>query len=170
MSYIVERDWFSSGLRCVAIALSAGHRCGYVGLPKSHPLFGVGHGEYSPALDALWTTAKEGPIGDRGIVPIFCAMLHEADEVQATPELVFDVHGSITYARCEAGYPVEHDDLWWYGFDCAHAGDAKDFDLMDNVDLIGFYCRFGNAGIVRDLAFVIAECEKLAAQLASMEA
>lgn len=169
MSYIVEQDWLSSGLRCVAIAGDSGHRCGYVGLPKSHPLYGVSYGAYSPALDALWATAKEGPVGDRGIIPIFCALLNEADEVQPTPELVFDVHGSITYASSEAGYPVEHDDLWWYGFDCAHAGDAKDFDLLKDEHLRDIHTEFGNEGVVRDLAFVVEECEKLAAQLASME-
>lgn len=169
MSYIVEKDWISSGLRCIAIAADSGHRCGYVGLPKSHPLYGVGYGAYHPALDALWGATKEGPIGDRGIIPILCAMFREADEVQPTPELVFDVHGSITYANGGDDYPIESD-LWWYGFDCAHADDANDLTLITDEHLRAIYAEFGNDGVVRDLAFVVAECEKLAAQLASMEA
>lgn len=37
----VEKDWTTaSGLRAVVIATSMGHRCGYVGVSKDHPLFG----------------------------------------------------------------------------------------------------------------------------------
>ena len=37
----VEKDWTTaSGLRAVVIAAQMGHRCGYVGVPKDHPLFG----------------------------------------------------------------------------------------------------------------------------------
>lgn len=169
MSYIVEKDWTSCGLRCVAIAGEAGHRCGYVGLPQGHPLYGVGYGEYSPALDAGWAAVCDSPIGDRGIIPMFIAMMSDNETIKPTPDIFFDVHGSITYAASEADYPVPHDGLWWYGFDCAHDTDAKDFALLTNERLRKVYTEFGNNGIVRDLAFVVAECEKLAAQLAKIK-
>jgi hypothetical protein len=45
------------------------------------------------------------------------------------------VHGGLTYA--ERGTAGMHDDPaeWWIGFDCAHAFDAADPDLMDDRSL-----------------------------------
>jgi hypothetical protein len=36
----VEKDFIVDGYRCVVIGGSMGHRCGYVGLPKEHSLYG----------------------------------------------------------------------------------------------------------------------------------
>jgi len=40
-SSFVEKDWECSGLRCVVLANvgGMGHRCGYVAVPPSHPLY-----------------------------------------------------------------------------------------------------------------------------------
>jgi hypothetical protein len=41
MSYTVEKDWITeSGLRAVVTMGHHGCRCGYVGVPKDHPLYG----------------------------------------------------------------------------------------------------------------------------------
>ena len=53
MSYKVERDWHHEGLRCVVVLADLGHRCGYVGVPKSHPLYGKGYTVHIPALNQL---------------------------------------------------------------------------------------------------------------------
>ena len=37
-----EREFEESGLQCCTRTMDVGHRCGYVALPKSHPLFGKG--------------------------------------------------------------------------------------------------------------------------------
>lgn len=37
--YIVEADFIHNGLRCVVVMTNMGHRCGYVGVTKDHPLF-----------------------------------------------------------------------------------------------------------------------------------
>lgn len=40
----VEKDWITaSGLRAVVIMTMMGHRCGYVGVDKSHALYGVSY-------------------------------------------------------------------------------------------------------------------------------
>ena len=39
MSCIIQSDFKSSGYRCVVLALDLGHRCGYVEIPKKHPLY-----------------------------------------------------------------------------------------------------------------------------------
>ena len=44
-------------------------------------------------------------------------------------EVDVDVHGGLTYAKachadvCHVPKPGEPDNVWWFGFDCAHAGD-----------------------------------------------
>lgn len=36
----IEMDFEHEGLRCLVVGLDIGHRCGYVGIDKSHQLFG----------------------------------------------------------------------------------------------------------------------------------
>ena len=37
---IVESEWTCEGYKCKVICIPYGHRCGYVGINKSHPLYG----------------------------------------------------------------------------------------------------------------------------------
>jgi hypothetical protein len=40
----IEKDWTTAaGLRAVVVATVMGHRCGYVGVPASHKLHGIGY-------------------------------------------------------------------------------------------------------------------------------
>jgi hypothetical protein len=63
-----------------------GHLCGYVGIPKIHPLFGK---HYDDAC--------------------------------------IQIHGGLTYADSDEDWGGG---LWWFGFDCAHAGDLSPKLLM----------------------------------------
>lgn len=38
--YIVEREFEHAGCKCVVTFGNMGHRCGYVGIPSTHPLHG----------------------------------------------------------------------------------------------------------------------------------
>lgn len=57
--YIVEREFEHAGYKCVVIFGSIGHRCGYVGIPKNHPLYGK---DYSGYLEI-----KKADVGDREV-------------------------------------------------------------------------------------------------------
>lgn len=81
----IEREWECAGLQCAVVqAREAQHRCGYVRVSPTHPLFGKGYDD---------------------------------------PNV--EVHGGLTFAELEPC--TEHSDGqgWWFGFDCAHAGDAS---------------------------------------------
>ena len=44
--YIVEREFEHAGYKCVVTFNVMGHRCGYVGIPKNHSLYGKEYSDY----------------------------------------------------------------------------------------------------------------------------
>ena len=57
---------------------------------------------------------------------------------------------------------ASEDDAWWFGFDCAHGGD-RSYMAMDSKYRMSF-----EGDVYRDFAYVRAECESLARQLAAV--
>lgn len=91
-------------------------------------------------------------------------------------EFDLDVHGGITFSDlcspngneaervCHVPGPGEPDHVWWFGFDCAHA-----FDYSPHL----FRSVRSNPNLpeeeYRNVAYVQAECAKLAQQLAAFK-
>lgn len=75
------------------------------------------------------------------------------------------VHGGVTYADacsgeiCHVAKPGEPDDVWWVGFDCAHAYDMTPSMLKYGTVVPGT--------TYRDQAYVTGETKRLAEQLAA---
>jgi hypothetical protein len=136
-----------------------GHRCGYVAIPRGHVLHGC---DYSDESDALTFPADEA-VGKRGVIPLLCG------GGKARPDVVFDVHGGITFAGGADDYPVANDGtLWWFGYDCGHAGDAPSDEHIAKrrAEYPDKPYMWGDRdGVHRSLAYCIAECESLAQQL-----
>lgn len=171
MAYTVEQDFISEeGLRCIGIAITdMGHRCGYVGVPKGHVLYGIKYSENLP--DAVSFVTEEilnnAEIGSRGAIPVFfSAFSGNSNRL----DVVIDVHGSLTYSGGGEGntYPVPDTDLWWFGFDCAHCDDGKDFSIMDELTqkqyAEGLRWNSGT-GTVRSKKYVESHLRLLARQL-----
>jgi hypothetical protein len=77
-----------------------------------------------------------------------------------------DVHGGVTYCgdmehvrKFHPDLPVEH---WWFGFDCAHAGDKLIYTPAAKAAGLGISFP---GDVLRDNAFVMRQCEYLARQL-----
>jgi hypothetical protein len=122
--YEVEFNEIFEGLRCVGILTFLGHRCGYVGVDKTHPFYNLNYYDKIPKeFLYLYEEAKEEPIGKRGIIDLFC---HDPENPKIG--LLFDVHGGITFSgSSEKGHPAETEEpLWFFGFDCNHYGDDED--------------------------------------------
>lgn len=159
--FTVVKDWTTAaGFRAVIIMGSLGHHCGYVAVPKEHPLFGK---DYGADCECLTFPADE-PAGKRGVFQLLC------NNGEARPEVVFDVHGSLTYSGGNEKYPVPASDVWWFGYDCGHCYDAPSDEYLEQQrakypDLASEYSRSG--GIFRDVDYNVAECESLAKQLIS---
>ncbi len=153
MSFDVERQWKTqAGYDAVCILIHGMHRCGYVGIPKEHPLYGKEYSEHCEVLAEPFKKMLESdePIGKRGMIPIFCSM---GKTDKASMDMFFNVHGSITYCGGADDYPIDNPDkLWFIGFDCGHCNDGQ---------LSG---RF-STGPIRSEQFVVDECESLAKQL-----
>lgn len=96
-----------------------------------------------------------------------------------------EVHGGLTYAdRCSG--PICHvpaagepDDVWWFGFDCAHAFDlapgmeARERELCKitgRLDIMERRLKLDRAlrDVYRDLPYVRHKIERLAEQLAAV--
>lgn len=125
-----------TGLACMIRRGPMGNWCGYVGVDETHPYHGRGY--------------------------------HEVEEV-------LEVHGGLTYAAacdgdedrgiCHVPGPGEPEPLWWFGFDCGHAGDLIPTMKDDFPESVG---PGGTPIIYRNQAFVTAEVESLALQLATV--
>lgn len=136
----------ATGLPCLAVRGHLGNWCGYVGVAEGHPLFGVGRNACPQQCGAAW-----------------CAH---------TPESLLDVHGGITYSDycqednqphgiCHIPEPGQPTHVYWFGFDCVHGGDLE-------PSMMKFIRSFRRGSTYRDLAYVQAECRRLAAQLAAL--
>lgn len=86
-----------------------------------------------------------------------------------------DVHGGLTYSdNGNIGYPdYIANNLWWFGFDCAHHRDGKDWDkvkeifpkeMWEKVYEIEMMFPISNE-IIRTKEYVEQECMNLAYQL-----
>ena len=90
-------------LPCLIKRSHLGTLCGYIGVPKGHPLHEVSYfqkGKGSELLDAVEDASHCG--------------LTYSDKCQRGPE---------SQTVCHVPEPGETDDVWWLGFDCGHLGD-----------------------------------------------
>jgi len=81
-----------------------------------------------------------------------------------------EVHGGLTYdgGGENSTYPIKSN-LWWIGFDCAHSGDAKDNDIINELNEgspnLDFLLSLNDYGEVRTLDYCVQECESVVDQL-----
>ena len=153
MNFDVEKQWVTdAGYKAVCILIHDMHRCGYVGIPKDHPLYGKDYGDNCECLIEPMKKLmnSDEPIDKRGVIPLVCA----AGSDKVCMDIFFDVHGSITYCGGLDDYPIKNPDkLWFVGFDCGHSGDGS----------LSSHAFFG--GDIRSMEYVVQECESLARQL-----
>jgi len=117
---MAEKNFEHAGLECKVVKTSMGHYCGYVAIPPSHPWHGKGYSDMVTAprevIDRQISVEKTGAIN------MLCAGLRNTEEALAHGKIemvmAIDVHGGLTFARSG-----KDSDMWWLGFDCAHAGD-----------------------------------------------
>ena len=166
--YVVEKKFDYLGYKCVVTFNTMGFRCGYVGLPKEHCLFGKTYDDY---LDIKKSDIEEKEIS--GVFPMLSLLLDEDERISI--ECYFNCHEGITYSNGgkNSNYPI-NSDLWWFGFDCGHCYDSNDYDLaIEYFPHLKEHLlwtkeiedRYPTGEEVRTLEYVEKECKKLAEQL-----
>jgi hypothetical protein len=147
-------DFEADDLRCAMRRNNLGVWCGYVGVGPEHPLFGLPT-NHPLKLPRSWFEGRRGLEGTGPMDLFIHAMSGKRLEDACDISLAFQVHGGITYAD----HLSDSDKLWWFGFDCGHAGDYVPGIMRGIVGVIGVY---------RDQQYVVAECQSLAAQLVAI--
>ncbi len=167
-------DFEAEGLPC-AMRRGYGHAwCGYVGVGQDHPLYGLPK-NHPLKLPKEWFDNRR--ISQQGFGPLdlFIQVMSGKELDEACPiGLAFEVHGGVNYANHrDDGDP----DLWWFGFDCGHAGDlvpamlGQPNPVMDALlNTLPKEVRGSIRGqmarvVYRDQQYVVGECQSLAAQL-----
>lgn len=140
-------EWEHAGRPCLMVRHeSLGHWCGYAAVDPGHPLHGKNYDDAIPWDDDAEYT---GP------------------------------HGGLTYASlcahnvCHVPKPGQPDEVWWFGFDCAHSFDhspgrtawRRDFHARHPE-----YAHLDDNEVYRDVPYVRAETNRLAAFLAESPA
>jgi hypothetical protein len=130
----IEREWEAHGLRCavlmVELGYGPGHRCGYVMVPEGHPFHGLGYSDEAPNGTADYTDRDVDDAGMGGMIALLGGE-KSVDEWAQRVEAHIAVHGGLTYSGKAPG-DVQGDG-WWFGFDCAHAGDEPSWWTEDRV-------------------------------------
>lgn len=123
--------------------------------------------EWTDSETGLSCLIVRGPVGALcGYVAVPPSHSLHGTDYNTTQADWIEVHGGLTYSGachgpiCHTPAAGEPDNVWWFGFDCAHSGDyipgyERHFEALP----------FLRDGIYRDLAYVQAECRRLALQL-----
>lgn len=111
-----EKRWEAFNLRCLILRTpNMGNLCGYVGVPEAHALYGFSFDALVKRPDILHGRVDLDEIGVLNVVTASLSV--DPKEGWVPLSVVVNCHGGLTYAN-------KKDDGWWYfGFDCAHAGD-----------------------------------------------
>lgn len=158
---VIEWQGILEGNQAVVLFTTRGHRTGYVGVGPDHPFYGKGYND--TVSQKIFETVKDQPYGKRSLISVL--LNEDAEDIRF--DILFDVHGSITYANANPTYPVESTNLWWFGFDCAHFRDATDFESLRKYypDVYEPPNLFVNGGEIRTLEYCKEECLSLSKQL-----
>lgn len=123
--------------------------CGYVGVTKGHPLFGMDYDE----VEEKYNLGVHGGL-------TFSAMCDGNEE-----------NGICHVATDENGKEIE---AWWLGFDCSHYMDkqpnfADEDRLKVNEEIEARYPIYDPERTYKDYAYVRVETERLAEQIAALD-
>jgi len=126
----------TTGLPCLIVRNRLGALCGYAGVDPTHPLHKRDYDSLYPDID----------VNVHGGLTFSDSCAHSKDESQGI---------------CHIPEPGSSDDIWWFGFDCAHCGDLVPGMLR--------HFKSESEEDYRDVAYVADEVTRLAAQLAHLQ-
>ena len=161
----IEIDDTYKDLRYVVLMTRMGHRCGYVGVSNESILYGK---NYQNDIPIRIGDMLNQPVGKRGVLNLL-SMLGKDEDDNINIGCFFNVHGGITYSGSgEDDYPVPSS-LWWFGYDCGHAGDGRDLSVLDDEEREIFSRSIFPGDVIRTKEYCIEECKSLIDQIKKLE-
>lgn len=163
----------AEGLPCAMRRGVYGVWCGYVGVGPEHPLFGLPY-NHPLKLPPGWFAARKPFPGSGSIDIMLHALGGKPLEESCQISLALEVHGGVSFAGVPEGASDAH---WWFGFDCAHAGDYLPREnrvqtfISEMIESMPKEARetmrriMNKPRVYRDQQYVVSECQSLAAQL-----
>lgn len=178
-----KKQWLdeATGLPCLIVRGPTGSLCGYVGVPATHRYYGSDYDHVQADAHGGLTFAgkcAEAPtretwekFKERGVsAKKEAAKYPQGDAAEFVQARAGELRNYDAYAQwCEAAHIChkvedgEDDNVWWFGFDCAHLG-----DLTPKYNARGAYRDHSDT--YKDIAYVTNEVASLAAQLATVKA
>lgn len=169
----------ATGLPCLIVRNGSGALCGYVGVPRNHVYYGSDYDKVDVEVHGGLTFAGKcspSPTRERWEKwrQSIYAGREEAkryplgDAAQRLKDRAVELEDFDAYCRwCEAATichvaPEGEDDVWWFGFDCAHAWDLSP-GSRSVLRSIGH--ERDSDDVYRDLRYVEAEVARLASQM-----
>lgn len=114
----------SNGLLCCIQRINwAGNLNGYVAVSKEHPFYGKDYSDNIVVEDV-----EEIPFNGN-YIGLLCRSTKDLPNNMIGIDLALNVHGGVTFSR-DSLNGIEDNifgELWWFGFDTAHAGDLKPY-------------------------------------------
>ncbi len=159
----------ATGLPCLIVRNRSGALCGYAGVPNTHPWYKK---QYNDPIEQR-RDPTDIPVEGAPFGAMVAAILGEEsfEEYATTVEGNVRVHGGLSYSDlcqhgddeahgvCHVPEPGSPDDIWWFGFDCAHANDA--------CPGVNYFHDMSDFQTYRDIEYVRGEVEGLARDLAA---
>jgi hypothetical protein len=145
-----------TGLPCLALRGRIVAWCGYVGIDDTHPFYGL-HYEDIPSLDAHGGVTYSGPGWGHG-------KAEEINDPDFRDRALYFGIDSLSL-NVDTGSD-ERKPLWFFGFDCAHAGDyyPLPLSLTNRYRNTGLFKR-EDWEVYKNLAFVERSVKELALDL-----
>ncbi len=186
----IEKPWLTEpdreqlmehGLPCVIHRNPmTGALNGYAGVADSHPWFGKSYDD-KVLMTELPLEFGTREVDDRvSCLALFCQDREKFEAGYVSIDVGISVHGGVTFSgRMKKDWNLfpERDPLWWFGFDCSHAGDlapglGDPLAVFDKCgievppEMMDMMRSMDTNAVYRDIAYVRKECRRLAHQLA----
>ena len=167
---MIDEVWTDTetGFLCLIRKTEYGSLCGYVGIDRSHSWAGKEYGDClsaEPKPRGEKESDREPMFPDaplkmpeRMIEHLAKKLVCGEDHCGHTVESIIQVHGGVTFAGEWEKFGCS--DIWWFGFDCAHA-----WDLVPGLIKYGFMAD----QTYRDEDYVTREIESMAKQIAKFK-
>ncbi len=138
-----------NNMKCIIRRVYSGIWCGYVGVDKNHPWYGMDFQSVVHVSGLAEMMSSRNPNNVSILSLLIDIMDENVENDKCSISTAIDVHGGITFSG-----KIGDDGLWYFGFDCGHCDDFRPA-----------YSSMTEGLEYRDKNFVTTECHRLVDQL-----